>query len=185
MKFRLLISALLSLGLLGAVQEKQSAQTAVEPITVILVRHAEKEADPENPRDPLLSEVGSKRAESLAELLGHADVSHLFSSEFQRTKLTLAPLAAKHKLMAQVIPAGDGAKQIAELKELAPGSVAVVAGHSNTVPALVAGLGGQAKNLVDHPRYGKMLKDSEYGRVFVVTLPGVKGSKPSTIELRY
>ena len=183
MKLKLLASALLSIGLLGWAQEQ--AKPDVEPVTVILVRHAEKAKSVEKPRDPELSEAGQKRAQSLAKLLKNAGVTRVYTSEFTRTKMTTAPLCGELKLMGEVIPAGEMDKQVEVLKGLEPGTVAVVCGHSNTVPGLVAKLGGQAKNLVDHPRYGPMLRDEEYGRIFVVTLPGVKGSKPSTLELSY
>jgi phosphohistidine phosphatase SixA len=189
MKSRLLASLLLSIFTLGLAAGLQDPATpekpGVEPITVIVVRHAEKAKSVDNPRDPELSEAGRKRAVDLAKLFEHAGVTHTFSSEFTRTKMTTAPLSAAFKLKGEVVPAGDTDQQVEMLKKLEPGSVAVVCGHSNTVPGIVAKLGGKAENLVDHPRYGPMLHDHEYGRIFVVTIPGVKGSKPSTIELRY
>ncbi len=186
MKSRLLASVLLFLipfGLAAGFQEPD--QSPVQPVTVIVVRHAEKSKSGDNPRDPQLSEAGVKRATSLAKLLAHAGVTDVFSSEFVRTQSTVAPLAKALELKPQVVSAGKMEQQVELLKKLAPGSVAVVCGHSNTVPGLVAKLGGKAENLVEHPRYGPMLGDDEYGRVFVVTIPAGKGSKPATLELRY
>lgn len=183
MKFRLLASALLSLGLIGALQEP--AKKKVEPITVIVLRHAETTESTAKVRDPELSEAGERRAAELATLFGEAEVSHIFSSEYKRTRATVLPLAEQLELEVNVISAAKEKEQLAALKKLKPGNVAVICGHSNTVPGIVAKLGGQVKGLVDHPKYGKMLKGTEFGRIFVVTIPGVRGTKVKTLELRY
>src|SRR5437899_2869495 len=61
------------------------------PITVVLVRHAEKAAAP--PDDPLLSDSGKRRAQALDAVLASAPVTALYASEAVRTQLTLKPLA--------------------------------------------------------------------------------------------
>lgn len=155
------------------------------PVTVILVRHAETAGSTNTERDPALSDAGKVRAEALARTLGSAGVTHVFCTEFQRTKDTLAPLAAGLELEIAVVPAGDGSVQADALRALPPGSVAVVAGHSNTIPGLVKWLGGEAQDLVDHPRFGGMLRHYEHDRLFVVTLPVTEDGAAKTIELRF
>jgi phosphohistidine phosphatase SixA len=180
--------AVLAAILIGSVSpaaiERQEAAASDQPATVFLLRHAEKAESTTNERDPSLSEAGRQRARALARLLGKAKVTHLFSSEFVRTNETLAPLAEAAGLEVQVIPARDGEDQVRALVALPPGSIAVVCGHSNTIPALVAALGGTIDALVDHPTYGPMLGDDEYDRLFVVIRP-VAGESAQTIELRY
>ena len=144
--------------------------------TVLFVRHAEKLslAIP----DPALSPEGEARAQVLAETLREAGVTHLFSSEFVRTRTTLAPLAEALGLEVQVIPARDGGAQLEALRALPPGAVAVVSGHSNTTPAMVRALGGDAPPSLD---------ESVYDRLFVVTLPSgaTPGSPTTSLTLRY
>ncbi len=154
------------------------------PVTVVLVRHAEKAMD--DPRDPQLSEAGHERAEALAKLLGSAGVTHLFSTEYIRTKTTLAPLATDAKLEVEVISARQQPELLARIAGLAPGSFAVVAGHSNTVPAIAEALGCKLSNLHDTPR-GSMLGENEYDRLFLLTLPASasKGAAPNVVELRF
>jgi hypothetical protein len=56
--------------------------------------------------------------------------------------------------------------------------VSVVAGHSNTVPQIVAGLAHEVS----------AIPDDEYGRMYVITLPpeNARGAcDPSVVELRY
>jgi len=148
---------------------------------VLLLRHAEKSTEGD-PKDPSLSEAGARRAKSLAVLLGKARASHLFASEFKRTRETLAPLAEATKVAVTVSPGAKTVELAAKLLELPAGSVAVVAGHSNTVPALATLLGGTVLGTESTPQ-GPVLPDAEYGRVFVVTPDG--SGKASVLELAY
>jgi 2,3-bisphosphoglycerate-dependent phosphoglycerate mutase len=146
------------------------------PRTVVLVRHAEKGGEPTD-QDPGLSERGMERAKRLAELLGKSGVTHLFSSELQRAQQTLLPLSAATRLVAQVVSARQPEAQLSALDSLPRGALAVVVGHSNTVPQLIGKLtGGQAKIQIEEA--------TEFDRVFVVTQWG-PGRDSSWVELRY
>ena len=172
----------------GVGQEPEAAPAGpVEPATVFVLRHAEKGAD--DPRDPALSAAGERRAQALARLLSRAGVTHLFATEYRRTRDTLAPLSRGVGVQTRVIGARERDEQVRALRALPAGSVAVVAGHSNTVPALIEALGGALADTARTAR-GPMLGDDEYDRLFVVTLPPltsppVEGVATVTIELRY
>ena len=155
----------------------------VAPVLVLLVRHAETASSTRGGGDPELSEAGRERALSLARLVSRAGVSHLYASEYVRTGATLAPTAAASELELVRISAGDPGAQLAALRALPPGSFAVVAGHSNTVPALVLGLGGEIADLEQHPQYGPMLAHDQYDRAFLVQLPAGDATAVSTLEL--
>ena len=58
---------------------------------VFLVRHAEKVDESE---DPLLSAAGKARARALARSLRTAGVKAIYVTQYKRTGLTAAPLAA-------------------------------------------------------------------------------------------
>ena len=182
-----------SLGVAGMVgpptasraQEATAAtEEATTPVQVFVVRHAEKAAD--DPRDPSLSEAGGERARELARTLRHAGVTHLFATRYRRTRDTLAPLAEATGKEVVVTEAGDMAGLASRLEGLPPGSVAVVAGHSNTVPALVGALGGEARRLTP-TRRGPMLGEDEYSRLFHLSLAPAEGEAraPSCVELVY
>lgn len=136
------------------------------PRTIVVVRHAEKAAD--DPRDPTLSEAGLARAEALARHLAHAGVTDLFATELKRTQLTLLPLARAVGREPQIVPARDGRALLSALDSLPRGSVAVVAGHSNTVPAIVAALAPDSRLVQGDPDALK-LDEPDYDRLFVVT----------------
>src|SRR5947209_6360731 len=59
--------------------------------TVILVRHAEKAAEPKE--DPVLSDAGMTRAKALALALRDAGVQAILTTSKQRTRSTVQPLA--------------------------------------------------------------------------------------------
>lgn len=141
------------------------------PLTVFVLRHAEK--GPENP-DPSLTGAGRRRAKTLARTLTDASVTALFASEFKRTQETLAPLATATGLTTVVVSAGKMDDLIGLLRALPGGSRAVVASHSNLVHLIVERLSGQKVPL---------LTDQDYDRMVVVTIQG--DGKGQAVVLRY
>ena len=180
----LAIPGLTILGGRGALQEDPAAPAGCS--TAILLRHAEKDAA-SDPKDPSLSPAGQERARALARLLGRAGATHLFASEFRRTRETLDPLAEARSLQVESVPAGEIAKLAERIRALPAGSVSVVAGHSNTVPAIAKALGATLGDLQDVPGGAPMLRDAEYARLFVITLPGGAPAKfaAHAVELAY
>jgi phosphohistidine phosphatase SixA len=182
---RWIVLALALLALWSGLRAQSPAAVPPPPAhasTVIVLRHAEKDAKGD-PKDPGLSEAGSARAKALAALLAPSKPAHLYASEFQRSQKTLEPLASALGVKVEVVSAGKAAELAQTLRGLPEGSVSVVVGHSNTVPALVQALGGKIERLEKG-----MLSESEYGRLFVLTLPpaGASGSvATTTLELAY
>lgn len=152
--------------------QQPAAPPAEAARTIVLVRHAEK--DPAGGDDPALTPAGEARAALLARSLERSGVTHLFASEYRRTRETLAPLATRTALAVAELPARDLERWLAELRGLPAGALAVVAGHSNTVPALVRGLAGRGPEAIG---------EDEHDRLFVVTLAA--GCAPALLELRY
>ena len=155
-------------------------------VTVVLVRHAEKSRD--HPRDPSLTEAGRRRAEALADLLDSVEVTHLFATQYRRTRDTLAPLAERAELSITIIPASYQDILVMTLLDLPPGSTAVVAGHSNTIPGIARALGG-AMSGTRPGRSGEEIDKSEYDRLVIVIRPprGIPDVwlPVKTLELRY
>jgi broad specificity phosphatase PhoE len=119
--------------------------------TVYLVRHAEKAATPA--ADPPLLEAGNVRAQELARTLGKAGIKAIYTSQYQRTKLTAEPLARQLGIASTEIPVKMSAtnpreispqyltEMVERVSSSAGGSVLIV-GHNNTVPAIIKALGG-------------------------------------------
>jgi broad specificity phosphatase PhoE len=165
------LSALLwVMGLLIATRSSppfaQVLQPAVSTPVVILLRHAEKAAEPED--DPPLTSAGAKRAQDLAVLLQNARVSGIITTQFLRTKETAQPLAAARGIAPEAIQiklpvsvsnlAAHVAAVTAAVQHHADG-VVVVIGHDITLPAIVGALGG--------PRLPDIC-ESRFGNLFVI-----------------
>lgn len=138
--------------------------------TVLLVRHAEKLDDS---RDPPLTEEGHARADALAALFANARVAAVYTSEYERTRDTAAPLAKAHGLTPVVIRADETDALLAALETHAADELVVVVGHSNTLPGLIERLGGEA------PR----IAHGDYGRLFLVQRHAAAPTE--VIELAY
>lgn len=153
------------------------------PVQVFFVRHAEKADDS---RDPELSAAGYARAAALAQMFSRAKVTHLYATEYKRTQATLEVLAQASGVPIIRVPAAAPEQQCAALRRLPPGSLAIVAGHSNTIPLLVQRLGGHVEDLEETPK-GAVLRENEYDRMFLLTLSGAADSlaASSCVELRY
>lgn len=160
---RTLLLAALALACLGV--PRLVAQDA--PTVVYLVRHAEKVDDS---RDPLLSAAGTARAAALAVMLKDAGITHVWSTDFHRTRNTATPTATALGLTVEIYNPGAPAEFVARLKAT-PGRHLVV-GHSNTTPGLVKALGGDPQ--------GEIV-DTEYDRLYIVTLH----SAVSSVLIRY
>jgi phosphohistidine phosphatase SixA len=144
------------------------------PKIVVLVRHAERSDEPKG--DPVLNEVGVQRAERLAGLLKKSGVTHLIASEYQRTQQTLAPLALAANVRVQIAKAVDPNAAKSAIDSLPRGSLIVIAGHSNTIPALANLLtGGNAEIKMDETEFDRLLLVTEWG----------PGKQSTLLELRY
>lgn len=63
--------------------------------TIYLVRHAEKVTTDPNNKNPLITERGQQRSSDLVNKLKKNKLSAIYSTDFQRTKLTVKPIADK------------------------------------------------------------------------------------------
>src|SRR6185503_900450 len=87
---------------------------------------------------------------ALADIGKLTGVSAIVTTQLQRTRQTAAPLAEALKVTPVVVPTqADVAKQA--------GKTVLVVGHSNTVPAIVAALGGPKLPDLCEPEYDALI----------------------------
>lgn len=151
--------------LLALAMPAAAPATPPDATVVVVVRHAEKATD--DPRDPALSEAGTARALALARQLEGLGLDAAYATQYRRTQLTAAPAAGAAGIPVTVRPvdaanaASYGTDLARDLRALPPGSTALVVGHSNTVPAIVAAISGQP---------ALEMPETEYDRYTVIVL---------------
>ena len=74
-----------------AAQAEAEAGAAGEPVVVYLVRHAEKADD--GTTDPPLTVAGQIRVQTLKAILADASLTHVHSTDVERTRETARPIA--------------------------------------------------------------------------------------------
>jgi 2,3-bisphosphoglycerate-dependent phosphoglycerate mutase len=143
--------------------------------TIILTRHAEKEAasGTMSATDPELSAAGKDRAEKLVTVLSAYKPDLFYSTDFIRTKKTITPLATKFSKEITVYDPRKLQEFADELKKI-EGKTIIVAGHSNTTPAL-------ANFLIGSTKYAA-LDDSVYNKLWIITVKDRKIVEEKMIE---
>ena len=135
-----------------------------------LARHAEKQNMAEDPR---LNEDGLGRAALLADLLADAGLTSIHSTDYSRTRETAQAVAERLGLEIKLYDPAEPGELLDALLET--GARHLLIGHSNTVPDMVAHLGGEPSGTID--------EEGEYDRLYVVTV-GADG-EATTVLLRY
>lgn len=166
---KIFISFLFGLFLFALTGGDASAQ--YRKLTVILLRHAEKDTtDPDNP-NPELSADGKSRAEKLVKVVNKYQPDAIYSSSYIRTRETVRPLARKRRAMTLIYePRNLNAMRdlilSGKFKRL------LVVGHNNTTPAL-------ANLLVGEEKY-KPLAESEYDKIWIIKIKTNKNKPHKT-----
>ena len=111
---------------------------ASDNFTLYLVRHAEKQADSKNPP---LTQCGEERAKQLATLLSKANIKSVYSTNYQRTMSTAAPLSSRQNIAIKNYDPKQLEQFSLHLKDHKEN--ALIVGHSNTTPQLTQLLSNQ------------------------------------------
>lgn len=150
-----------------------SAVIAADPITtVILIRHAEKSTVPAD--DPVLTEQGKSRAKELTRILGDTGIQAIYTSQYDRTRLTADPIAKQLSIPTKQIDAKNTADLVSEVLSKNKGQVVLIVGHSNSVPEIIQAFGGPAMDEIDQ---------TQFDNLFVLTICQPGSAK--VIKLKY
>lgn len=172
--FRTALVFLMLFAVLGAVVLFAYFATFERPLTtIILIRHAEKNVEPGN-ADPNLSSAGQTRAQELVRMFGDAGIGAIYATQYKRTQQTVKPLADKLGIPITQVDAKNTAEVIRQIRSRHNGEVVFVSGHNNTVPEIIAALGG--------PRL-PIIPETEFDNLYVVTVYRVGGAK--LLKLKY
>lgn len=141
-------------------------ESPAEVSTFYLIRHAEKDrTNPDDP-DPELNQKGLGRAMHWAEILDDVPLDAIYSTDFERSRMTAAPVSVKQDLSITYYDPADMDLDLFRAENL--GKQVLVVGHSNTTPDLVNRLSGEV-------RFTQM-DDDDNGSLYIVTLVGEQSS---------
>ena len=136
--------ALMMLALTGC------ATVPVKPVpNIYVVRHLNTPAGVPNAQ---LTEEGRANAVKLADWLRRDPPRTILVSDTDRARDTAAPTAQRYGAAVLTYDAGDTPALVAQV--LASQGTVLVVGHSNTVPDIVAGLGGTKPAPLVHEDFG-------------------------------
>ena len=173
-KLKTIIVFSMLFAVLGAVVVFGYFSTFRRPVTtIIIVRHAEKVIDPNNP-DVDLSSAGQARAQEIVRDFADSGVNAIFATQYKRTQQTVKPLADKLGLPVTVVNAKSTAELLTQIRAQHDGQTIFIAGHNNTVPEIIAALGG--------PQY-PTIPESEYDNLFIVTV--YRTGKARVVKMKY
>jgi broad specificity phosphatase PhoE len=141
--------------------------------TVIAVRHAEKKIEPNNP-DPDLTADGETRAKEIARMLGGAGINAIYATQYKRTQETVKPLSDQTGVTPTILQANQTDELAKQILTAHRGQTIFVAGHNNTVPALVSTLSGDP-----YP----VIPESEYDNLYIITI--YRFGKAKVVKLKY
>ena len=148
--------------------------TFARPVTtVIVVRHAEKNIEPNNP-DPDLSPAGQVRAQEIARIFGDSGVQAIYATQYRRTQQTVTPLASRLGLPVVSVDAKQSSELTRRILSNNRGQTVFVAGHNNTAPEIVNMLSGE-----NYPQ----IAESEYDNMFIVTI--YRFGKAKVLKVKY
>lgn len=150
-----------------------SAQSGPGITTFVLVRHAEKT---EQPQDPHLSPDGYERAERLAGIVQHVHFDAVYSTPLNRTMETVHAIADESSAEIQEYDHRDPEGVAADWIEKHSGERVLVSGHSNTTPAF-------ANALLGREHFPGKFDESDYGNLLVITIDSNGDRK--MMHLRY
>ncbi len=144
------------------------------PTTVILVRHAEKKiVAPEN-KDPDLSPAGLARAQELARIFGNSGIAAIYATQYKRTQQTVRPLADKLRLSVTQVEAAKTSELVKQIRARNAGQVIFIAGHNNSVPEIIAALGGPQLPIIP---------EGEFDNLYILTVQSDGSAK--LLKMKY
>lgn len=125
-----------------------------EKFTLYLTRHYEKQS---NINDPSLTKVGVKRSLILRDFLKDKKIRTIYSTDYKRTRETASPVAANYAASVTLYNPTELLAFANRLQNLQHN--ALIVGHSNTTPALLAYLTG----------INVTIEETDYGALYAVT----------------
>ncbi len=124
-----------------------------------LVRHAEKDTVPAN--NPILTDTGIERANYLANMMKGTRIDGVYSTMYTRTLFTIDTLASRKGLKILPYKPSDLKSLYETISQDSTKSAVIIAGHSNTTPAL-------ANVILGRQEFPTGFDESDYDNILIV-----------------
>lgn len=126
--------------------------------TFYFIRHAEKDRSDTENIDPELTQMGLGRAMHWAEILDDVELDAIYTTDYQRTAMTAAPISVKKDITVQYYD-----PQNVDIEQFKANNLyrnVLVVGHSNTTPDFV-------NKMIGEDKYYEM-EDDDNGSLFII-----------------
>jgi broad specificity phosphatase PhoE len=151
-----------------------STRLALGQQAIFLVRHAEQDGRPSVVDDPVLTEVGHRRAQALAQVLKDAGINVIYTTERRRSIQTAEPISKLLNIEPKRLLLRDRDGLIGRLRSQHVHDRVLVVSHSLTLPRLLKVWGYHLDTTI---------AEKEYDNLFVIISKG--DGSPLVLRLRY
>jgi len=107
-------------------------------------------------------------------MFGDSGIRAIYATQYKRTQQTVKPLADKLGLTPTSVDAKNTAELVKQIRAQHNGEVVFVAGHNNSVPEIIAALGGPKLPIIP---------ETEFDNLYIVTIYRVGSAK--LLKLKY
>ncbi|MBJ2175584.1 histidine phosphatase family protein [Aureibaculum sp. A20] len=133
-----------------------------EKTTYYLIRHAEKVKTDATDKNPELNKIGKERAKSWKNIFDELKIDAIYSTDYNRTLQTVAPIAKSKKLTVQKYHPNN--LDVEQFLKDTKGKAILIVGHSNTIP-------GFANKLIGDGEYLN-IDETDNDNLYLVTIEG-------------
>jgi len=103
-----------------------------------------------------------------------AGIAAIYATQFKRTQQTVNPLAEQLRLTVTRIEAKKTSELVAQIRKANIGQTVFVAGHNNSVPEIIAALGGPQLPIIP---------ETEFDNLYILTIQKDGGVK--LLKMKY
>lgn len=107
-------------------------------------------------------------------MFGDSGIAAIYATQYKRTQQTVKPLADKLNLPVTQIEAKKTADLVKQIRARNTGQVIFIAGHNNSVPEIIAAMGGPQLPIIP---------ETEYDNLYILTV--YKDGSAKLLKMKY
>ena len=107
-------------------------------------------------------------------MFSDAGVTAIYTTQYKRTQQTVKPLADKLRLPVTQVEAKQTPELVKQIRARGAGQVVFIAGHNNTVPEIIAAMGGPQLPIIP---------ETEYDNLYILTVQSDGSAK--LLKMKY